>query len=140
MIVDLHGAPGSQNGYDNSGQRTGNAVWAINSTNVERTLDYMRFLATNVGDMLDVIELLNEPAGFMGDDWASVLRQYWQDGYNVVRDIAGNSLQVMIGDGFLGVDVSPGRCSSCRTNEYCTLVLDQFSDRPSINGGYNGFS
>lgn len=104
-IVDLHGAPGSQNGYDNSGQRTGNPMWAEDDTNVNRTLEYMRFLATNVGDKLDVIELLNEPAAFRGNDWATVLRQYWQDGYNVVRDVAGNDTQVMIGDGFLGVNV-----------------------------------
>ncbi|GLB40440.1 putative brix [Lyophyllum shimeji] len=50
-----------------------------------------------------VIELLNEPAGFRGDDWAQTIRQFWLDGYDAVRKAAGNGIKVMIGDAFLGV-------------------------------------
>jgi glucan 1,3-beta-glucosidase len=106
VIVDLHGAPGSQNGYDNSGQRISYPLWATNSTNVNRTLDYMRYLTTNLAGMIDVIELLNEPAAFWSSGFKQVLSQYWQDGYSVVRAAAGNGIQVMIGDGFLGLNVS----------------------------------
>jgi glucan 1,3-beta-glucosidase len=50
VILDLHGAPGSQNGYDNSGQRTSNPQWANSTTdNVARTLDILRFMVKNVG-------------------------------------------------------------------------------------------
>ncbi|KAL1739276.1 glycoside hydrolase superfamily, partial [Schizophyllum fasciatum] len=65
-IVDIHGAPGSQNGYDNSGQRTGDPQFATGADNVRRTLDTVRFLAKNIGGLVDVLELLNEGAGFRG--------------------------------------------------------------------------
>ena len=103
VIVDRHGAPGSQNGYDNSGQRTNNPVWATNDANVNRTLEILSVIADNIGGMIDVLELLNEPAGFTNSQWASVIRQFWQDGYNVVRTVAGSSMKIMIGDAFLGV-------------------------------------
>jgi hypothetical protein len=57
--------------------------------------------------MVDVIELLNEAAGFTSDQFAQTVRQFWQDGYDVVRDAVGGNIKVMIGDAFLGVDVSP---------------------------------
>lgn len=103
VILDIHGAPGSQNGYDNSGQRTSNPVWAMNHANVSRTVDTLRYIAENIGGMIDVVELLNEPAGFRGDDWAQTVRQFWLDGYDAVRTAAGNGIKVMIGDAFLGV-------------------------------------
>ncbi|KAH9849706.1 glycoside hydrolase family 5 protein [Lenzites betulinus] len=101
VILDLHGAPGSQNGYDNSGRR-GDADWA-QGTNVNRTLDIIGFIATQIGDMIDVLEVLNEPAGYQSDI-GSIIADYWQDAYDVVRQAAGSSLKVMIGDAFLGVD------------------------------------
>ena len=114
MIVDLHGAPGSQNGYDNSGQRTGNPVWAVDPDNVMRTVDTLRFLAKEVGDQVDVIELLNEAAGFRGDNWAATVRSFWADAYDAVRQAAGDDVKVMIGDAFLGVNVSLSRRSSTK--------------------------
>jgi len=103
VVLDLHGAPGSQNGYDNSGQRTNNPVWAANPANVSLTIDILTFIVTEIGGMIDVIELLNEPAGFISQDWADTIRQFWQDGYNAVRDAVGGNIKVMIGDAFLGV-------------------------------------
>ncbi|KAJ6505985.1 glycoside hydrolase family 5 protein [Mycena vulgaris] len=104
VILDLHGAPGSQNGFDNSGQRISPPEWAANPANVSRTVDTLAFVAANVGGMVDIIELLNEPAAFSSSAFASTLRQFWQDGYGAVRSAAGAGNQVMIGDGFLGVD------------------------------------
>lgn len=83
-------------------------MWAATPANVARTLDIIKFMAKNIGNMVDVIELLNEPAGFEGDDYAQILRQYWNDGYDIVRESAGGGVKVMIGDAFLGVSV----CSS----------------------------
>ncbi len=106
VIVDLHCAPGSQNGYDNSGQLTNNPVWALNKSNVTRTIDTIKYIAKTVGNQVSVIELLNEAAGFRSDDWAAVVRQFWLDGYDAVRQAAGQGVQVMIGDAFLGISVS----------------------------------
>ncbi|KAF8808719.1 glycoside hydrolase [Phlegmacium glaucopus] len=103
VIIDLHGAPGSQNGYDNSGQRTSDPIWGVTPANITRTIDTLRFIVENVDGMVDVIELLNEAAGFKGDDWAAAIRQFWLDGYDVVRQAAGAGIKVMIGDAFLGV-------------------------------------
>ncbi|KAF8526318.1 glycoside hydrolase [Hysterangium stoloniferum] len=103
VIVDLHGAPGSQNGYDNSGQSTPNPVWGINPQNVSRTLDIIGYLATDLGNQIDAIELLNEPAGFRGTQWLDTIKQFWQSGYDVVRDVVGLNVTVVIEDAFQGV-------------------------------------
>lgn len=105
VIVDLHGAPGSQNGYDNSGQRTNSPVWGINPSNVTRTVDTLVFLAKEMGDQISVLELLNEAAGYMGNDWATNIRNFWTTAYGAVRNVVGNEMNIMIGDAFLGVNV-----------------------------------
>ncbi|TFK23601.1 glycoside hydrolase [Coprinopsis marcescibilis] len=104
VIVDLHGAPGSQNGFDNSGQRTSSPQWALEPDSVAHTVDVLRFIAANVGGMIDILQMLNEPAGFRGDNWAAVVRQFWLDGHDAVREAAGPNMHVMISDAFLGVN------------------------------------
>ncbi|KAJ7127012.1 glycoside hydrolase family 5 protein [Mycena epipterygia] len=104
VILDLHGAPGSQNGFDNSGQRTSPEEWSQNPANITRTVDTLRFITANIGGLIDIVELLNEPATFLSSTYPATLRQFWQDGYNAVRSVAGTANNVMIGDGFMGVD------------------------------------
>lgn len=65
----------------------------------------LRFVAKNAGGMIDVMELLNEPGGFM-PSVAAVIRDFWLNGYSAVRDAAGEDIGVMIGDAFMGVGVS----------------------------------
>jgi aryl-phospho-beta-D-glucosidase BglC (GH1 family) len=106
VIIDLHGAPGSQNGYDNSGQGMGYPSWQSNPSNVVRTLQVIDTLAaefskSKYNGTVSSIELLNEPAGFY-DDVLGVVRKYWQDGYNIVRGHS-QSLIVVIGDAFKGL-------------------------------------
>ena len=103
VILDLHGAPGSQNGYDNSGQRTDNPTWGSDPNAVPLTLDIIRYIANNVGGMIDVLELVNEAAGFTSSAWAADIREFFQDGYDAVREVS--DVNVMIGDAFLGVSV-----------------------------------
>ncbi|KIJ50980.1 glycoside hydrolase family 5 protein [Sphaerobolus stellatus SS14] len=108
-LVDLHGAPGSQNGYDNSGQRTSTPVWGVNPDNVTRTLDVMSTLISDIGDKADAIELMNEAAGFLGGVWPGTIRNYFQNGYDLVRKTTGNNnMTVVIGDAFLTVSSWPG--------------------------------
>lgn len=45
-LIDLHGAPGSQNGHDNSGV-TGPINWPT-EYNVNRTIAYMAYLGANL--------------------------------------------------------------------------------------------
>ena len=62
-------------------------------------------MSKNVGGMIDVIELVNEPAGFMGSNWAAAIRQFFLNGYDAVRLAGGGGVKVMISDAFLTVDV-----------------------------------
>ena len=80
-------------------------MWAANQSNVQKTVDCVAFLVKTVGDKIDVLEVMNEPAGFLGDDFTNVLRQYYIDTYGVIRANAGN-MGVMLSDGFRGLDVS----------------------------------
>jgi glucan 1,3-beta-glucosidase len=106
VIVDIHGAPGSQNGYDNSGQRTSPPMWASSQSYVQKTVDCITFLMKNVRNKIDILEVMNEPAGFLGDDFTNTLRQYYIDSYNAIRATAGNITGVMFSDGFRGLDVT----------------------------------
>jgi glucan 1,3-beta-glucosidase len=103
IILDLHGAPGSQNGFDNSGQRTDNPTWATDPHNIHHTLQVLKAIATQVGDKVSVIELLNEIVGFDGQQWVDAAQQFWKNGYDQVRAAAGNNVNIMIGDAFLGL-------------------------------------
>jgi glucan 1,3-beta-glucosidase len=132
-IVDLHGAPGSQNGYDNSGHRT-TPKWALDPDNVARTVDIVTFIAKEGGDDIAVIELLNEAAGWAGDSWASTIRQYWQDGYHAVRNAVGGRVKVMIGDAFLGVDVSTMGTLCLPVEVTLPTVLGELHELPRLSG------
>ncbi|KAK7063958.1 Exo-beta-1,3-glucanase [Favolaschia claudopus] len=109
LIVDLHGAPGSQNGFDNSGHR-GSATWAnagSSGSNVQRTNAIIKKIADLYKDnpsVVSAIAPLNEPAGFNGDSWLSVIRQFWYDSYGNIRFPYGSSKQsntlVLIHDAF----------------------------------------
>ncbi|CAE6521924.1 unnamed protein product [Rhizoctonia solani] len=103
VILDVHGAPGSQNGYDNSGQRMGMPQWHTNPINVNRTLDVVAWLAQTFGgpeyaNLVTMIQLMNEPAGFY-PDLLTVLRDYYQRSYWVIRPISDHLL-IALHDGF----------------------------------------
>jgi glucan 1,3-beta-glucosidase len=103
--ADLHGAPGSQNGFDNSGHYLGHSTckrWCDSAENVERTVDIVTDIATAIKEegLQDVVKgfgLLNEP--FLDCD-EKVLRNYYTQGLDIVRTILGNDTAVFIGDMF----------------------------------------
>jgi len=106
LIIDLHGAPGSQNGFDNSGQRLPQPEWQTEATYVQRTDAIIKTLAAMYKDSLvvTVIAPLNEPAGFYDQQVLDVTKQYWYDSYGNVRYPYGTSQQsntvLMIHDAF----------------------------------------
>ncbi len=98
VIVDLHGAPGSQNGWDHSGH-AGALNWP-QPKNVEHTLKVIDNLASicEAHPCVVGIELLNEPRW---DVPLEILKDYYQRGYGVVRKhIAANRAAVVIHDSF----------------------------------------
>ncbi|KAE9390719.1 glycoside hydrolase [Gymnopus androsaceus JB14] len=107
VIVDLHGAPASQNGFDNSGHRISFPQWQADQTNIQRTDAIIKTIAnmfkgnTNV---VPVIAPLNEPAGFDGEAVLEAVRQYWYDSYGNIRYPYGSSQEsntvVLLHDAF----------------------------------------
>lgn len=106
---DLHTAPGSQNGFDNSGQLLASATspptcvhWSGNATLVQQTLDTVLAIAQQikVDGMEDVITgmgILNEP---FGDCDRDVVREYNNKALQGIRKILGNQTAVYMGDMF----------------------------------------
>ena len=87
VMIDLHGAPGSQNGYDNSGQRLDAPAWLQGDT-VAQTLGVVeemarRYAGPDLADVVAGIQVLNEPAGYALD--LERIRQFHRDGYGRIR-------------------------------------------------------
>ncbi|KAK3114418.1 glucan exo-1,3-beta-glucosidase [Teratosphaeriaceae sp. CCFEE 6253] len=101
VMVDLHGAPGSQNAFDNSGQRLATPGWQ-SGDNVAKTLRVLKTMQTKYGassydDVIAGIELLNEPLTTALD--LNAVKQFELDGYGQQRDVS-QSRVVIIQDGF----------------------------------------
>lgn len=64
VLIDLHGAPGSQNGQPHSGQSGGRVGLFSNPAYMDKTVESLVYLATqlSVVNNLVGIQLLNEPA------------------------------------------------------------------------------
>ncbi|KAL7422509.1 hypothetical protein Q5752_003157 [Cryptotrichosporon argae] len=111
VMVDLHGVPGSQNGYDNSGKK-GDALWATNTTNYDRTKSVIQTLALKYGDssyndVVTILQLINEPATYLNDQLKETTMHFYYDGYGTARypwvpqgSGAESNLVVSIHDGF----------------------------------------
>ncbi|KAG0208361.1 hypothetical protein BGX28_000655 [Mortierella sp. GBA30] len=110
VMVELHAAPGSQNGWNHSG-RSGAINW-INGTdgtaNAQRTLSYVQKLATffsnsDYAHVGPILGLLNEPAGYLigGDK----VKDWYDQALGVVRTAtgAGKGPWMVIHDAFLGL-------------------------------------
>lgn len=99
--IDLHGAPGSQNGYDNSGHK-GSIEWTTGDT-VSATEGVIGQIASKYGsgsynDVVVGIELVNEPlmSNLPGGRYAT--QSYYQSAFDEVR--SAGSVPAIIHDGF----------------------------------------
>ncbi|KAK6460605.1 glucan 1,3-beta-glucosidase precursor [Scheffersomyces coipomensis] len=98
--IDLHGAPGSQNGFDNSGLR--DVLDWQTGDNVQVTLNvldgiFQKYGNGNWSDTVIGIELVNEPLGpslNMGE-----IEQFYLQGYQQLR-ATGSVTPVIIHDAF----------------------------------------
>jgi glucan 1,3-beta-glucosidase len=98
VVIDLHAALGSQNGWDHSGV-VGPIEWHKNPINIAHTLDVIEQLAERYAfmDNLLGIELLNEPHWDIPLD---VLKDFYKEGYERVRRHCGESVAVLFHDSF----------------------------------------
>lgn len=125
--ADLHGAPGSENGFDNSGQYLGYSTcdgWGNKPANVERTVDILTDIAQGIVDegLTDVVTgfgLLNEP--FLDCDEA-VVRNYYNQGLQIVRTIMGPETSVFVGDMFQAWRFNDGKFWTDPVEHYKTYL------------------
>ncbi len=99
VMIDLHGAPGSQNGFDNSGRR-GPIDWMQGNT-VQQTLKALQKIKRDHASSPAVaaIELVNEP---MGPDLdMGTISQFYYNGWG---DMKNAGVCVTIHDAFQGPD------------------------------------
>ena len=87
VSIDLHGAPGSQNGADHSGQ-SGAVNWHKNPENIKLTVKVLGMISERWGKNPAVwgIEMLNEP-GKHGTDVIphDILTRFYRDGYAAIQ-------------------------------------------------------
>lgn len=98
VMIDLHGAPGSQNGFDNSGKR-GAIGWTQGDT-VAQTIKALNKIRDDHASHPAVasIELLNEPMGPQLD--MEVVKQFYMDGWGNLKD---SNVAVAFHEAFQGV-------------------------------------
>lgn len=125
VLIDLHGAPGSQNGFDNSGHRIPSPQWQQVDPSGTRTLRVLNTIQSKYGDssyddVIAGIELINEPLS--SELNFDELKQFERDGYNQQREYS-DSRVVVIQDGF----VSPSSYNNWLTpsdNNSVNVALD----------------
>lgn len=105
VMIDLHGAPGSQNGYDNSGHK-GGASWQTSSPdNIPRTLSVLKIIASTYGTdeykgVVTAIEVINEPVAWDANSIATI-KQFYDNAYTTVRAASSdNQLLIVMHDAF----------------------------------------
>jgi glucan 1,3-beta-glucosidase len=119
VLLDLHGVPGSQNGFDHSG-RQGKLGWHTSKNNIDHSLRIIADLAARVKgyDNLIGFELLNEPRWDVPLD---VLKRFYMDAYHRVRDqIDKDKAAVVMHDGFRQLEWG----DFMRESDYTNVILD----------------
>lgn len=98
VMIDLHGAQGSQNGFDNSG-RYGSVEWTKGDS-VQHTLKVISKIRDDHASHPAVasIQLLNEPMGSSVD--MNTVRQFYMDGWGALKD---SGVAISFHDAFQGV-------------------------------------
>lgn len=110
---DIHTAPGSQNGFDNSGQAKlaiSCVDWSNSPAHVERSLQVIRDVTTKIlqrgyQDVVTGFGLLNEP---FKDCNRNVYETFIQQGLQIVRDTLGPDTAVYVSDMFLAKTFNNG--------------------------------
>jgi len=98
VMIDLHGAPESQNGFDNSG-KYGDVKWGSKDS-VDYTIKVLNKIRDDHAShpAVSSIQLLNEPLGPNLD--MNTVRQFYMDGWGNLRD---SNVAVAFHDAFQGV-------------------------------------
>ncbi|KAL0240335.1 hypothetical protein I308_106585 [Cryptococcus tetragattii IND107] len=114
VMVDVHGCPGGQNGFDNSGIR-GVREWSTNDTNIPRTLSTIQALTAEFSqwfynDTVIAIELINEPFPYSTAE-LDILKSYYEAGY-------GTHIYTMFDTGLITMGYSESLDWYCGQKDY----------------------
>ncbi|CAL5437148.1 unnamed protein product [Camellia sinensis] len=95
VIIDLHAAPGSQNGEAHSSSRDGSQEWGLSDQNIQETVNVIDFLTSRYASnpRLYAVELINEPRS--PNATLESLNKYYRDGYNAVRKYSSTAYVIM---------------------------------------------
>ncbi|KAJ2627689.1 hypothetical protein H4R22_004277, partial [Coemansia sp. RSA 1290] len=99
-VIDLHGVPGSQNGFDNSG-KYGEIGWQHTQENIDRSIEAIEGIAriaAKYPEVVDGIEMVNEPANW-GLSVDGII-DFYKRAYTSFRGIAPHAT-MLIHDAFL---------------------------------------
>lgn len=105
VLVDCHGSPGSQNGFDNSGE-AGVANWQ-QPVNLQKSIDVLKVMAKKYGsneyaDVVFGLQLVNEPISW-GNNNFDVTKSWTEQAYTAVKaEIENPDLLIIMHDAFQG--------------------------------------
>lgn len=119
LLIDLHGAPGSQNGRDHSG-RIGKSRWHKEWLNQLRSIEVLEKLAQRYYGHACVwgYQILNEPKpGLI--QWK--LRRYYRQAYRRLTEIARPGTKIVFHDGFTAFLMS----GAVRSREGYPVFMDR---------------
>lgn len=122
VIIDLHGAPRSQNGFDHSGHKLPNPGWgtfdSIPQTHKVLKMMELKYAIPAMQDVVIAIEVLNEP--FLSKLDPNMVKQFYRDSYYNLRLISDTPM--MMHDGFWDPAWLNGFLSPSDNNAYFVIV------------------
>ncbi|KAL3733227.1 hypothetical protein ACJRO7_022712 [Eucalyptus globulus] len=95
VIIDLHAAPGSQNGWEHSSSRDGFQEWGDTDDTIQQTLHVIEFLTSRYtkSPSLYAVDLLNEPLAETLP--LETVTNYYRAGHNAVRKHSPTAYVIM---------------------------------------------
>ena len=100
VVIDLHGAPKSQNGFDHSGQKLANPGWgdadSLAYTHQTLRILHEKYARPELQDVIIAIQPVNEP--FLTRIPQDTVRQFYRDAYYNLRQVSNTP--IMLHDGF----------------------------------------
>lgn len=126
---DIHSAPGSQNGFDNSGHQSSHITcvhWSRNPSHVKRSIEALQQItaqmrAENMQDVVTGFGLLNEP---FKDCDRGVYMDYIEQGLDIVRHNLGHETYVYVSDMFEPQALNDGHWWQNNATRYNHTILD----------------
>lgn len=112
IVLDLHGAPGSQNGYEHSGAASKEANLWHSEENINATIDIWQFISDHytktrpdLGAWIATYDILNEPTYRTGGTTTKECWEVFDQIYDVIR--ANNDNHVVTMEGCWGFNTLP---------------------------------